>query len=274
MNYAADDAPAIRKPLTVLSLGAGVQSTTLALMAAHGEVGPMPDCAIFAETGDEKRGTYRYLDWLTPRLPFPTIRVRRGNMSLSESTVAYYQDGSGHAQTPPFFFAGGMLAKFCSKEWKTRVVTQEIRRQMGLESGERAKADAAVEVWLGISRDEADRMKSSEVPWFTNRWPLIEKGMRRGDCVQWMTRHDYPIPPRSACVYCPYQSELEFAEMQKNRSDDDWVRAVAFDAAIREGGNGTFGPLYVSRHCKPLSDVDLGSQPDLFGNECEGACGV
>lgn len=34
--------PAIR--LRVLSLGAGVQSTTLALMAAHGEIGPMPDC--------------------------------------------------------------------------------------------------------------------------------------------------------------------------------------------------------------------------------------
>lgn len=32
--------------LRVLSLGAGVQSTTLALMAARGEIGPMPDCAI------------------------------------------------------------------------------------------------------------------------------------------------------------------------------------------------------------------------------------
>ncbi len=29
--------------LRVLSLGAGVQSTTLALMAAHGTIGPMPD---------------------------------------------------------------------------------------------------------------------------------------------------------------------------------------------------------------------------------------
>jgi hypothetical protein len=37
--------------LRILSLGAGVQSTTLALMAAHGEIGPMPDCAIFADAG-------------------------------------------------------------------------------------------------------------------------------------------------------------------------------------------------------------------------------
>lgn len=39
--------------LRVLSLGVGGQSTTLALMAAHGEIGPMPDCSIFADTGWE-----------------------------------------------------------------------------------------------------------------------------------------------------------------------------------------------------------------------------
>lgn len=44
--------------LRVLSLGAGVQSTTLVLMAAHGVVGPMPDCAIFADTGWEPKAVY------------------------------------------------------------------------------------------------------------------------------------------------------------------------------------------------------------------------
>lgn len=47
--------------LRVLSLGAGVQSTTLALMAAHGAVGPTPDCAVFADTGCEPRAVYRHL---------------------------------------------------------------------------------------------------------------------------------------------------------------------------------------------------------------------
>jgi hypothetical protein len=259
--------------LRVLSLGAGVQSTTLALMSAHGEV-ERPDCAIFADTGDEKRGTYRYLDYLIPRLPFPTIRVRRGNMSLSESTVALYADGSGYDQTPPFFYPGGMLAKHCSKEWKTRVVLREIRRMIGLKPGERAPKETAVEVWIGISREEAHRMKPSEVPWITNRWPLIDKGLRRGDCIHWMTVNDYPIPPRSACVYCPYQSDAEFDAMEANAVDDDWQRAIAFDAAIRPGGNGTTGPLYVSRHCKPLAEIEFGAQPSLFGNDCEGVCGV
>lgn len=268
------DSMMIEPRLRVLSLGAGVQSTTLALMAAHGEIGPMPDCAIFADTGDEKNGTYRYLNWLAYRFPFPLFHVQRGHVSLSESTLALYLDGSGHDQTPPFFFPGGILAKHCSKEWKTRVVVREIRRQLGLDAGERAPKGTAAEVWIGISRDEAHRMKPSEVPWFTNRWPLIEKGMRRGDCIRWLERHKYPVPPRSACVYCPYQSDAEFADMKANQADDDWARAVAFDAAIRPGGNGTTGPLYVSRHCKPLAEVEFGAQSDLFGNECEGMCGV
>lgn len=40
----------------ILSLGAGVQSTTMALMAKHGEITPMPDCAIFAAVRDAQRG--------------------------------------------------------------------------------------------------------------------------------------------------------------------------------------------------------------------------
>ena len=46
-SAAVSDTPASESiRLRVLSLGVGVQSTTLALMAAHGEVGPMPNCAI------------------------------------------------------------------------------------------------------------------------------------------------------------------------------------------------------------------------------------
>ena len=68
--------------LRVLSLGAGVQSTTLALMAAHGEIGPMPDCAIFADTGWEPRAVYEHLAWLrSPNvLPFPVHIVSAGDL--------------------------------------------------------------------------------------------------------------------------------------------------------------------------------------------------
>lgn len=50
--------------MRIISLGAGVQSTTMALMAAHGAITPMPDCAIFADTGWEPIAVYDHLRWL------------------------------------------------------------------------------------------------------------------------------------------------------------------------------------------------------------------
>lgn len=50
--------------ISVLSLGAGVQSTTLLLMACHGEFDEQPVEAIFADTGWEPAAVYRHLDWL------------------------------------------------------------------------------------------------------------------------------------------------------------------------------------------------------------------
>lgn len=68
--------------LRALSLGAGVQSTTMALLAAHGEVRPMPSCAIFADTGWEPRAVYDHLEWLMSGnvLPFPVHIVSAGNI--------------------------------------------------------------------------------------------------------------------------------------------------------------------------------------------------
>ena len=69
--------------LTVISLGAGVQSSVMALMAAHGEITPMPDCAIFADTQAEPTRVYEWLSWLETQLPFPVHKVTKG--SLRES---------------------------------------------------------------------------------------------------------------------------------------------------------------------------------------------
>ena len=65
--------------IRVLSLGAGVQSTTLALMAAVGEI-ERPAAAIFADTQWEPEAVYRHLDWLEALLPYPVLRVTQGNI--------------------------------------------------------------------------------------------------------------------------------------------------------------------------------------------------
>lgn len=91
--------------LRVISLGAGVQSTTMALMAAHGEIGPMPACAIFADTGAEPKSVYDHLAWLMLAnvLPYPVHVVSGGN--LADDLMRGHSDvgGQGRFAGAPFF---------------------------------------------------------------------------------------------------------------------------------------------------------------------------
>ena len=51
--------------LTVISLGGGVQSTVMALMASRGAFDRVPDCAVFADTRWEPPSIYTHLEWLS-----------------------------------------------------------------------------------------------------------------------------------------------------------------------------------------------------------------
>lgn len=77
----------MNRKLTYISLGAGVQSSVMALMAARGELTPMPEFAVFADTQDEPQSVYRWLDWLEKQLPFPVHRVSYGKLSDSAKRV-------------------------------------------------------------------------------------------------------------------------------------------------------------------------------------------
>ncbi len=93
-----------------------------------------------------------------------------------------------------------------------------------------------------------------------------------------MTRNGYPVPGKSACMMCPYSSDAALRDLKDN-DPQGWAETVAIDEAIRNGMRSTAGPLFLHRSLRPLSEVDLSTaaekgQPDMFGNECEGMCGV
>src|SRR6185295_6449323 len=92
------------EPVHIISLGAGVQSSTMALMAAHGEISPMPAAAIFADTMSEPDGVYRWLDWLEKQLPFPVERVSKGSLRDEALRMKTTKDGRIYSRTDiPFF---------------------------------------------------------------------------------------------------------------------------------------------------------------------------
>src|ERR1051326_7974582 len=87
--------------LRIISLGAGVQSTTMLLMGLRGEFDDVPDAAIFADTGWEPEAVYAHLDWLEREVaPFPIHRVSKGN--IRESFYVAQSSGKRYVQLPTF----------------------------------------------------------------------------------------------------------------------------------------------------------------------------
>jgi hypothetical protein len=64
-------------------------------MAAAGEITPMPEAAIFADTHAEPASVYRWLDWLEKKLPFPVLRVSHGNLETDTLVMRPRKGGRG-----------------------------------------------------------------------------------------------------------------------------------------------------------------------------------
>ena len=274
----------------VISLGAGVQSSTMALMAAAGEITPMPDCAIFADTQAEPKKVYDWLDWLEKQLPFPVYRVTGGNLR-DDIYAALRGDArrKSHLPQPPFYSGGdgqeGMLFRKCTRHYKIDQIRKKQRDLLGLQPRQRAGREIRITAWIGFSIDESHRVKPSEDKWVKNRWPLLELGISRQQCSDWVWDRFGKRPPKSACTFCPYHDNLMWRDMRDNDSCS-WLDAVAMDRAIRGGIPlaGAHFPLFLHRDTVPLDEVDLRTAEDAgqqamfdekgFAVECEGMCGV
>jgi hypothetical protein len=259
----------------IISLGAGVQSTTMALMAAHGEITPMPDCAIFADTQSEPRAVYKHLAWLQSGvLPFPIHVVTAGSLRAQIGKPRPHGKYA-HQPIPAYVEGGGPLSRRCTRDFKIRPIIKQVRELLGI-NGRRAPSAPIATQWIGISTDEAMRIKPSFHNFIVNRWPLIEQKISRIDCLAWLQRYNYPRPPKSACTFCPFHSNAEWRNLKVN-DPVGFADAVAIDVKIRELRSG--GKSYLHRSGVPLDQVDLSTLEDhgqlnLFNNECEGMCGV
>ena len=268
--------------MQILSLGAGVQSSTLALMAAHGEL-PMPDCAIFADTQWEPKAIYTHLNWLEKQLPFPMHRVTTG--SLLKDLDAHLNSTGNRFAGIPFWLKNkdgseGMGRRECTREYKIDPVAQKIRRLLGLKPRQKTPDGVFAEVFIGISTDEAVRMKPAQHRWIKNSWPLIDKRISRSDCLAWFSRN-YPDQPlvKSACIGCPFTSNEQWRWL-KNTHPEEFQAAVALDEKLRrpQGPSTYKGERFLHKSRVPLGEADIEgntkNQPDLFNNICEGMCGV
>jgi len=276
----------MKNNLRVLSLGAGVQSSALALMIEKGEV-PIVDCAIFADVKGEPKAVYEWLEYLKTQItkfPIYTVTWRDLKQDILDAS-----EGKHKAFTAPFFSKNivtgkkRMLRRQCTNMYKISPVVQKVRELIGLEKGEKRKKGTKVEMLMGISKDEIVRMRTNPIKYIKNVYPLVEKEMRRSDCLNWMKDNGYSKPPRSACTFCPFHSNEEWKRVKSNK--EEWDKVVALEKSFIENRElitkitGMKDTMYLNRKCVPIDEIDFDEnknkdQLDMFNNECEGVCGV
>jgi len=229
--------------MRVISLGWGVQSFTLAAMAALGDIEPV-DAAIHADTTHERSATYAFAERWTPWLEARGVRVVTVTPDAAEPV-----DRFGGVMVPAFSDNGGKFGRQCTDQWKRATIRRWLQSNR---SGQR------VTLLLGISRDEWHRAKDSDVKYIINAWPLLDLNMSRADCIGYLERHSLEVPSKSACVFCPLQSRLDWTHIKA--APEDWRKAVTVDELIREQRQP--GDLFLHRACIPLVDVDLSTPED------------
>lgn len=276
----------------ILSLGAGIQSSTVFLMAVKGLL-PRFNAVIFADTGWEPNLVYRHLAALKEigeATGMPVTVVSRGNIrqdTLVSQVNGRKSEGKRFASMPFFVLKDGatqMIRRQCTKEYKIEPIERHIKREiLGLRPRQRAPKEIVVEQFFGISVDEVFRLHDSRVSWKRHVFPLcgypvkyLPKEFSRDDCRIWL-RENFPNldVPRSACLGCPFHNDREWREIRNN--PDEWKDVVGFDRQIRRMHRMQF-PVFLHRSARPLDEIDFRSAEEMgqnnFLNDCTGMCGV
>jgi 3'-phosphoadenosine 5'-phosphosulfate sulfotransferase (PAPS reductase)/FAD synthetase len=168
-------------PLKVLSMGAGVQSTTLLYMMLRGEI-EKADHVIFADTGWEPQTVYDHLEKLKvlmveANMPFHFVTAKRAATKEGSRNITgnlrkdFLEDGSGFASMPLHILQEdgkhGMIKRQCTFDYKIQPVLLKMRELAGLKRGERCKEIRIIQMF-GISYDESQRMRDPSFSWIQN----------------------------------------------------------------------------------------------------------
>lgn len=217
--------------ISFLSLGWGTQSFTLAAMMALGDL-PQVDVAVHADTGHEIAGTYAHAKAWTPWLEERGLKVV--TVQALNLEAVRHDWGKGSVMIPAFTkdretAKPGQVKRQCTKSWKIRPIRKYIRSLMPKGN----LGPGSVQSIQGISLDEWQRMRDSDVAYIVNKYPLVDLRMSRADCVAYLESHGLDIPPKSACTFCPFHS-LEYWKQLKKNGGEDWREIVDADRAIRD----------------------------------------
>ncbi len=178
--------------MVVASFGGGVNST--AMLIGMVELGEPVDLVLFADTGGEKPHTYAHV------LEFSEYLVAHGMpaiVTVRKEALTLEQDCIDRKALPSVAYG----FKSCSDHFKMRP-QQAYLKSLGI---------ACPTKLIGFDADEPQRAR----PIKGNRYPLIEWGWGRDECIAAIDRAGVTQPGKSACFFCPSSKKKEIYELRK-----------------------------------------------------------
>ncbi|MFY1633722.1 phosphoadenosine phosphosulfate reductase [Solwaraspora sp. WMMB335] len=262
--------------IPAVAYGGGVQSTALLVLAATGRIN-FPTF-LFANTGDDSEdpATLAYLQrYAKPYAAAHGIelhelrRVRRDG-AVETLWGRLTRDGSRSLPIPVRMSNGAPGTRSCTADFKIMIIGKWLK-QRG------ASRDDPATVGIGISLDEIERVnRRMGMPYEIPVYPLLDHDppLRRHDCAGIIAAAKLPIPPKSACWFCPLKSPRRWGEMRRDRPS--LFRSACDLEALLNARRNMLGkdPVWLSRYNRPLVDAIPGAQQTLPGLDGEPGVGL
>lgn len=266
-------APKEPEPLSALSLGAGQESTALALMLVgdaflREKWAPGRYLCVMSDTGDEHPETYENVERLR------ALHERHGEeFHFLEAGGRWHSDSWPDLLT--FYRRGDRIGsksfpKSCSQQLKISVIYRFLEELLATDYGVSWGAKRGfreytsltgekITIIIGLSAEEAGRRLSKvdgAPKWMRETvervYPLIELGWTRGDCQDHIRKQGFPLSYPSLCRRCPYKSELDILRMSRQDPEGlaEWVElernkldahSLRFPDLPEEKNHGVFG---------------------------------
>ena len=231
--------------LTVLSFGGGQDSTALLYKYVYdaqfkARYAPNDFLVIMSDTGDEHPQTYDHVKEVktfcdTHGIEFIHITPDMGYHAESWQSLRGFYNLKGGCGSKAF-------PKTCTDRLKITPIYKALEDYLGKKYGVKvgrkkgfyqfADHHGKIKMLIGISKGEEKRMMTGEDSTKWRRvsvdtiYPLVDLGLDRKDCQDYIASVGHPVPMPSNCILCPFASEVELLWLSKFMPNDyaDWVR--------------------------------------------------
>lgn len=256
--------------MKILSCGAGMQSTALALMSCENKIHgmlkypkvPVYDAIVFCDLGAEP-------PWVYLQVEFIKKQCEKCGIPFYILTTNLYTDfinnfGHKRVSSIPFWSvsADGKKAKMkrhCTLDYKILQIQRFVKFDLlGYRKYQRLKTEdmGAHEMHIGFSAEEENRIFDSYNPLFINKFPLVDMKMKRPDSYRYCLEQWGLDTKASACNFCPFHRNYFFQHM-KEHYPNEYDRIIVIDELLEKEQPNTAieSKLYLSRSRKRLSDL-------------------